>query len=72
MLELYDIADHNVKPKRRDPQVVICLDEFGPLNLMPRPGKQWAPVITKGEARLGTHDDVGAGPPSFAPQGSAT
>jgi transposase len=22
--------------------VVICVDEFGPLNLQPRPGKQWA------------------------------
>jgi transposase len=24
--------------------VVICLDEFGPLNLQPHPGKQWAPA----------------------------
>jgi transposase len=24
--------------------VVICVDEFGPLNLQPRPGRQWAPV----------------------------
>jgi len=23
--------------------VIICLDEFGRLNLMPHPGKQWAP-----------------------------
>ncbi len=22
----------------------MCMDEFGPLNLMPHPGKQWAPV----------------------------
>ena len=27
----------------------ICFDEFGPLNLLPRPGKQWAPVAIKGE-----------------------
>jgi len=26
--------------------VVFCYDEFGPLNLMPHPGKQWAPVAT--------------------------
>ena len=26
----------------RDPQIVFCLDEFGPLNLQPRPGHQWA------------------------------
>ena len=25
-----------------DPEVVFCLDEFGPLNLQPRPGHQWA------------------------------
>jgi transposase len=24
--------------------VVICVDEFGPLNLQPRPGRQWAPI----------------------------
>jgi hypothetical protein len=23
---------------------VICVDEFGPLNLQPRPGRQWAAV----------------------------
>jgi transposase len=49
VLELYDIADGKAKPKRGDPSVVICLDEFGPLNLLPRPGKQWAPMIVKGE-----------------------
>jgi transposase len=48
VLELYDIADGKVKPKRGDPTVVICMDEFGPLNLVPRPGKQWAPKIVKG------------------------
>jgi transposase len=25
-----------------DPVVVICVDEFGPLNLQPHPGRQWA------------------------------
>ncbi len=24
-----------------DPDVVMCLDEFGPLNLQPHPGRQW-------------------------------
>jgi transposase len=51
VLELYDIADHKAKPKRGDPTVVFCMDEFGPLNLLPRPGKQWAPVIEKGAAK---------------------
>jgi transposase len=51
VLELYDIADGKAKAKRGDPSVVICMDEFGPLNLLPRPGKQWAPVIIKGDER---------------------
>jgi transposase len=49
VLELYDIADGKAKPKRGDPSVVICMDEFGPLNLLPRPGKQWAPVAAKAD-----------------------
>jgi hypothetical protein len=49
VLCLYDIADGKVKPKRSDPAVVICMDEFGPLNLLPRPGKQWAPQVVKGQ-----------------------
>ncbi|MBX3284380.1 MAG: IS630 family transposase [Actinobacteria bacterium] len=44
VLELYDIADGKAPPGPGDPTVVICMDEFGPLNLQPHPGKQWAPV----------------------------
>jgi transposase len=44
ILELYAIADGTVEPGPDDPTVVICMDEFGPLNLQPHPGKQWAPV----------------------------
>jgi transposase len=44
VLELYDIADGKAQPKRGDPTVVFCMDEFGPLNLQPHPGRQWAPV----------------------------
>src|SRR5665213_615170 len=51
VLELYDIADGKAKAKKKDPRVVICVDEFGPLNLLPRPGKQWAPVAVKGGSR---------------------
>src|SRR5205814_10576260 len=44
ILELYAIADGIAKPGPDDPDVVICLDEFGPLNLQPQPGgKAWAP-----------------------------
>ena len=44
ILELYSIADGLADPGPDDPKVVICLDEFGPLNLQPQPGgKAWAP-----------------------------
>lgn len=44
ILELYAIADGLTVPGRGDPDVVVCLDEFGPLNLQPQPGgKAWAP-----------------------------
>src|SRR5215211_3374686 len=41
VLELYDIAEGTAQPGPGDPTVVFSLDEFGPLNLLPRPGKQW-------------------------------
>jgi transposase len=42
ILELYAIADGQAEPGDSDPQVVICVDEFGPLNLQPRQGRHWA------------------------------
>ncbi|MDV6259695.1 MULTISPECIES: IS630 family transposase [Rhodococcus] len=39
---LYAIADGEVVPDSGEPQVIFCLDEFGPLNLQPHPGRQWA------------------------------
>lgn len=44
VLQLYAIADGTAEPGPGDPSVVICMDEFGPLNLMPHPGRQWAPA----------------------------
>jgi transposase len=44
VLDLYAIADGTVIAGPDDPTVVFCMDEFGPLNLQPHPGKQWAPV----------------------------
>jgi len=38
VLELYDLADGKTKRRRGDPHVVICVDEFGPLNLQPHRG----------------------------------
>jgi hypothetical protein len=51
ILQLYAIADGTIEPGPGDPTVVICVDEFGPLNLQPHPGKQWAAVG-------GTHKDA--------------
>src|SRR3954465_12137243 len=39
---LYAIADGGFPPDEGEPEVVFCMDEFGPLNLMPHPGRQWA------------------------------
>jgi transposase len=46
---LYAIADRDVVPEAGEPEVIFCMDEFGPLNLQPRPGRQWAPVSGKGK-----------------------
>src|SRR5437016_6284699 len=46
---LYAIADREVAPGPGDPEVVICVDEFGPRNLQPRPGRQWAAIGGKGK-----------------------
>jgi len=57
VLELYEIADGKAEPGPEDPTVVFCMDEFGPLNLLPRPGRHWAPVAVKDGG------DGGAGSP---------
>jgi transposase len=46
---LYAIADGEVIPEPGKPEVIFCVDEFGPLNLQPRPGRQWAAVSGKSE-----------------------
>jgi len=53
ILELYDLADAKAQPKEGDPDVVICYDEFGPLNLQPHPGRHWAERDTTGAPRSG-------------------
>jgi transposase len=54
---LYAIADSEVIPEEDEPEVVFCLDEFGPLNLQPHPGRQWA-------ERGGRHKDPPPGTPA--------
>ena len=57
---LYAIADGEVIPEDGEPEVVFCMDEFGPLNLMPHPGRQWA-------ERGGKHKDPDREPRAAAP-----
>jgi transposase len=47
--QLYAIADREAASQDGDPEVIFCVDEFGPLNLQPRPGRQWAAVSGKGK-----------------------
>jgi transposase len=49
VLELYDIAEGRAEPGPDDPTVVFSVDEFGPLNLLPREGRQWAPVVRRSQ-----------------------
>jgi hypothetical protein len=52
ILELYAIADGTREPGKTDPTVVICMDEFGPLNLHAPPRPQWAPEsVRQGQPR---------------------
>ncbi len=44
---LYAIADHEVLPEPGEPEVIFCVDEFGPLNLQRHPGRQWEAVSGK-------------------------
>ena len=55
VLELYEIADGKRDSGPEDPTEVICLDEFGPLNLQPRPGRQWA---RRSDRRRSDHDST--------------
>jgi transposase len=47
--QLYAIADREAAAAGGDPEVIFCVDEFGPLNLQPRPGRQWAAIGGKGK-----------------------
>jgi transposase len=46
---LYAIADREVTPDAGEPEVIFCVDEFGPLSVQPWPGRQWAAVGGKGK-----------------------
>ena len=40
----YILPRVKAEPDVVDPTVVFCFDKFGPLDLQPHPGKQWAPA----------------------------
>ena len=68
---LYAIADRDVAPDAGDPEIVFCVDEFGPLNLQPRPGRHWAAISGKNK-KPGRAPRPGCARPMPAPPGSGT
>ena len=42
ILHLYGLMNGTADVLPGDPDVVLCVDEFGPLNVQPHPGRQWA------------------------------
>jgi hypothetical protein len=67
ILHLYGLMDgtHDVEPG--DPDVVLCVDEFGPLNLQPHPGRHWQSKVVEAPSPGG-----GAGRPTPAHTACAT
>jgi transposase len=57
VLELYDIAEGKAAPGPGDPTVVFSMDEFAPLNLLLRPGRQWARAGLGADQRLVSQPD---------------
>jgi len=51
VLHLYALADGKIERGPGDPDEVICIDEFGPLNLQSHPGRQWACRGGRGHVR---------------------
>jgi hypothetical protein len=47
VLELYDMAPGSGRAGTGRSGGGLSLDEFGPLNLLPRPGRPWAPKISR-------------------------
>ncbi|MEU6702051.1 hypothetical protein [Pseudonocardia sp. NPDC046786] len=50
MDRILDLYDRSAAGQLPDGARVVCVDEFGPLNLQPRPGRGWFP--TRRPARL--------------------
>ena len=67
ILHLYGLMDGTDDVLDGDQEVVICVDEFGPLNLNPIPAGNGRPAVAVGRDLA-----AGGGPPSPAPMGSGT
>jgi transposase len=68
---LYAIADGEVIPDAGEPEVIFCVDEFGPLNLQPHPGGSGPRSAARAGNQAG-HRGPGCAPPTTAPAGSGT
>ena len=69
---LYAIADREVIPEPGEPEVIFCVDEFGPLNLQPHPGRQWAAVSGKNKEPSRASPGGAGAPPIPVPPGCGT
>ena len=69
--QLYAIADREAVPADGDPEIVFCVDEFGPLNLQPRPGGSGPRSAARAKSPAGRRGR-GCARPTPAQPGSGT
>jgi transposase len=69
--QLYAIADREAAPQDGDPEVIFCVDEFGPLNLQPRPDGSGPLSAARAKSPAGRRGGGCAGPTPAKP-GSGT
>jgi transposase len=68
---LYAIADREVIPEPGEPEVIFCVDEFGPLNLQPGRAGSGPRSAAKTNSPAASHGAAG-GRPTPAPPGCGT
>lgn len=59
---LYAIADGEVIPERGEPEGIFCMDEFGPLNLQPYPGRSGPSMAASTRTQTASPGPVAARP----------
>src|ERR1700722_12937317 len=70
VLHLYELADGKAKAEPGDPTVVICMDEFGPLNLLPGRANSGPRGSSKDKNQPQNPGAADAGPPTPGPRAS--